>query len=251
MYGLEYAFNVGTGAASLASTGRDKQVAAYKTDKFYQLIKTLGNFAYLIVDAALSYSRGRGATTNSVRVLTNLEKAERMRTNATKEYKGEDVAGMAATLIGLEPLELLSSLLGLILNITNSVYAGIESFMADKETDLQKSNEIRDKVNLSGMIADNGIIEIFAGIMAVAAHSPAPAILRLRANGDAVIKAAKSKNFYAMEAKTGAATGTILSLSGMNAAKIGMAGIALVPSIFKTIDDFGKGPVEDLKTEGL
>jgi hypothetical protein len=248
MYPLELAFNLGAAGAVAAGGDKNSQRAAFIAEKVWQTVKVLGNAFYTLYDnvnesgrnsvqktyEAMNKDTGTGAGT------------ERPSGNAAADNT-TDAVSKAAGMIGLEPLECLSSLLGVVLNISSSVYAALDSCT------VKTDKELRNNLNVIAMAVDNGILEAFAVAISAAASSPAPAVLRLRANGDAVIKAAADKSFYALEAKKGAATATLVPPALMRGIKITAGVAALGPSIAAAVTQIQSGEknVTDLKTEGL
>jgi hypothetical protein len=262
MYIAEYAVNMTTAGIDLNPNGKSVQKRLYIADKILQMVKILGNAVYVISETlytAWLYKNNRDVkdiieTTKQARK----DRDEVLRTDSAlitrearqliKDIKDPVDMDTAVALIGLEPYELFAGVLGLILNMTNDVYASLDS--------LKKfTPEDRDKLNYIAMGIDNGIIETAASAMAAAAvASVAPAMLRLRHNGDAAIKAAKGKTFYAVAETKGAATAPILSATITNTAKIGMVGGAALADIAKLSIQLTKeatGKLGDLQTEEL
>jgi hypothetical protein len=241
LYGIDWAFNTSVASTAVIKSGKSAQEAAFSVVKVGQIAKIVTNFISVCVDAGINYKNVKGAYD----VMNSKTGA-----GLPDESSANDTVGKAALMIGLEPLECLSAVLGLTLNITSIVYAAVDAGYSVNHID---TKEFRDQLNLCSMVIDNAIIEGFAIAVTAIAHAPTSAVLRLRANGDAVIKAAKDKSFYAMEAKKGAATATLVPISAMNSVKILASAAATVPPILAASVQIATGvaAVEKLKTEGL
>ncbi|MDR2102850.1 MAG: hypothetical protein LBP42_01965 [Treponema sp.] len=115
----------------------------------------------------------------------------------------------------LEPIEILTLALNMVLGITGTVYASIDTNWAQTwRDDLRVSREkgierqhsvewrakMRDKLNIAALSVDNGIISLVldaAIFIQVGANIPgASAEVRLRSSGDIVLSAAKYLNQY-------------------------------------------------------
>jgi hypothetical protein len=247
MYGMELALNGATAGVDLGSEGKTLQRTLYGINKTYQLLKILGNAGYLLADGVRNYRNyTKCPEVDGVAQDSMAQSIASLRGQDIKDRVGGDV-NQAVALIGLEPFELLSNFLGFLLTLTNTVYAAVDS--AAKFT----SNQ-RDAFNYAAMVADNAIVELFVALMLSCPKGSTPATLRLRSNGDAVIKAATNRAFYATEAKSAAATATIVPEGLANFAKIVFgAGNTLVDIgklTAQTYADFDK-KMRDLNTEEL
>ncbi|MDR1251192.1 MAG: hypothetical protein LBK62_03395 [Treponema sp.] len=125
-----------------------------------------------------------------------------------------DALGVAAMLIGAEPIEVAMNVLNMVLEMTNMVYAAVQTSYAKKWRDDSRSSlsdpaykaqynaagkrAFADTLNLVAMDVDNGIIETISGVAGSAGiGAGGPAAIRLRQSGDIIIKAGAQKHLYA------------------------------------------------------
>jgi hypothetical protein len=142
-----------------------------------------------------------------------------------------------STVADAEPVECLMAALDMVLAISAAVYTTVEQAAAlQLRQDLSSSvfdgtakywgaqvkSDFSDKLNLCAMCIDGGII---AGAMAgnLATGIGGPASIRLRQNGDAIIKAGAQKSLYGMTKQEAAVPASIWAEKAAAAVKTGLA----------------------------
>jgi hypothetical protein len=120
----------------------------------------------------------------------------------------------AALLIGAEPIDVAISVLNMILDITSMVYTAVQTeyariFREDLKDNLMhptthnleynaaKKRKVSDILNLIAMDLDNAIIDTMQMYVTLGVGTGGPAAIRLRNNGNIIIKAGAHKHLYA------------------------------------------------------
>jgi hypothetical protein len=130
-----------------------------------------------------------------------------------------------------DPITVVQSILGMILNITETVYDTVEYSM---DYNGEMSSTAKDNLNLCSLYIDQGFINIASGFLcaygAAAAETPQ---FRLKGSGDIVLKADKEKEFYVTKKLSGGSPAGAIHET-LDTVKFGIGAVTAVGDLTKS-----------------